>query len=79
MRTPIIIITTTTIKIPKPIPVLKIPPTTAHELSIEERRNKMNAENGIIFFIGDNFLKHENKPSRKIGKVCENILPVSSL
>lgn len=46
---------TTTIKIPKPIPALKIPPTTSHELSIEERRNKINAVRSFEFFIADNF------------------------
>jgi len=55
MRTPIIIITTTTIKIPKPIPALKIPAIALHELTINEMRNMVNAVSSFEFFIANNF------------------------
>jgi hypothetical protein len=49
------IIITTTIKIPKPIPALKIPAMALHELTIKEISNMVNAVSKFDFFITDNF------------------------
>jgi hypothetical protein len=46
----ITIITTTTMKMPTPIPALKIPPITLQELNIIETSKKLIK---FIFFIGD--------------------------
>jgi hypothetical protein len=45
------IIITTQIKIPTPIPALKIPPTTLHELIISERNNKENTLTNLEVFM----------------------------
>jgi hypothetical protein len=50
------IIITTTIKIPKPIPALKIPAMALHELTIKEISSMVNAVSSFDFFISDNFL-----------------------
>lgn len=50
------IIITTTIKIPKPIPALKIPAMALHELAIKEISSMVNAVSSFDFFISDNFL-----------------------
>jgi len=39
-------------KIPKPMPALKIPLITLHELTITDRRIKENIELNLDFFIG---------------------------
>ena len=49
------IIITTTIKIPKPIPALKIPAMALHELAIKEISSMVNAVSSFDFFIADNF------------------------
>ena len=46
---------TTTIKIPKPIPALKIPAMALHELTIKEISSMINAVSSFDFFIADNF------------------------
>jgi hypothetical protein len=45
------IIITTQIKIPTPIPALKIPPTTLHELIINERNTKKNTLKNLEVFM----------------------------
>lgn len=51
----IIPITANTIKIPTPIPALKIPSIAAHELSITEKSKKLTAEKRVILFMRQMF------------------------
>lgn len=51
----IIPITATTIKIPKPIPALKMPSIAAHELSIKEKSKRLTTDKRVIPFMRQMF------------------------
>ena len=48
-------ITAITIKMPKPIPALKMPAIASHEVSVVEMSTKINTESILIFFICRSF------------------------
>ncbi|MEO7308360.1 MAG: hypothetical protein ABIR78_13495 [Ferruginibacter sp.] len=52
-------ITATTIKMPKPIPALKIPAIALQELRVLEMSNKRNTESILKFFILRSFLYNQ--------------------